>query len=161
MDWLEKFKISDYFSTLMLVGANGLTTVAEENVTSSLASLISACAPILVFLGSLAVGITEVQFSGNDRNSDLFFWDYLHFLGRIKRSGQSKLQEWYFLMFCAISGWASGTIFTKKMNIQSGNISLNLFYQFAFAGGIVQIILAFIFSDNYNFGNWTLKVYRL
>ena len=49
MDWLEKFKISDYFLYLMLVGANGLTTVAEENVTSSLASLISACAPILVF----------------------------------------------------------------------------------------------------------------
>ena len=46
------------------------------------------------------------------------------------------------------------------MNIQSGNISLNLFYQFAFAG-VVQIILAFIFSDHYNFGNWTLKVYRL
>lgn len=33
------------FSTLMLIGANGLTTVAEETLTSSLASLISATTP--------------------------------------------------------------------------------------------------------------------
>ncbi|EMR0282953.1 EamA family transporter, partial [Elizabethkingia anophelis] len=78
------------------------------------------------------------------------FWDGL------KDLANPSYRNGIFLMFCAISGWASGTIFTKKMNIQSGNISLNLFYQFAFAG-IVQIILAFIFSDNYNFGNWTLK----
>ena len=44
-------------SALMLIVANGLTTVAEENVTSSLTSLISACSPILVFLGSLAFGL--------------------------------------------------------------------------------------------------------
>jgi drug/metabolite transporter (DMT)-like permease len=30
------------------------------------------------------------------------------------------------LLLFAIAGWASGTIFTKKMNIQSKNISLNL-----------------------------------
>lgn len=144
------------FSTLMLIGANGLTTVAEENVTSSLASLISACAPILVFLGSLAIGLQKftwramtgilICFSG----VIFIFWDGL------KDLANPSYRNGIILMFFAISGWASGTIFTKKMNIQSGNISLNLFYQFAFAG-IVQIMLAFIFSENYNFGNWTLR----
>ena len=42
------------------------------------------------------------------------------------------------------------------MNIQSKNISLNLFYQFIFAG-IVQIIFAFAFTKNYNFENWSTK----
>ncbi|EQB91728.1 EamA family transporter [Elizabethkingia anophelis] len=144
------------FSTLMLVGANGLTTVAEENVTSSLASLISACAPILVFLGSLAVGLQKFSFRAMTGILICFFGIIFIFWDGLKDLANPSYRNGIFLMFCAISGWASGTIFTKKMNIQSGNISLNLFYQFAFAG-IVQIILAFIFSDNYNFGNWTLK----
>lgn len=144
------------FATLMLVIANGMTTVAEETVSSSLASLISACSPILVFLGSVAVGLQKFSiraflgvlmcFSGI-----LFiFWDGLQDLAN------PDYRMGMIFLFCAISGWASGTIFTKKLNIQSGNITLNLFYQFLFAG-IVQMILAFLFSENYNFGNWTLK----
>lgn len=58
-------------------------------------------------------------------------------------------------LFIAIGGWASGTIFTKKLNIQSRNISLNLFYQFIFAG-IVQLCFAFLFSESYNFENWSI-----
>jgi len=50
------------FSTLMLVIANGMTTVAEETVTSSLASLMSACSPIAVFLGSVAFGLQKFSF---------------------------------------------------------------------------------------------------
>lgn len=144
------------FSSLMLVVANGMTTVAEETVSSSLASLISACSPILVFLGSVAVGLQKFSlralggvlmcFSGI-----LFiFWDGLQDLAN------PDYRMGMIFLFCAISGWASGTIFTKKLNIQSGNITLNLFYQFLFAG-IVQIGFAFLFSENYNFGNWTLK----
>lgn len=60
------------------------------------------------------------------------------------------------MMFFAILGWAGGTLFTKKMNIKSENISLNLVYQFLFAG-VFQICLAFLVTDNYNFGNWTSK----
>lgn len=133
-----------------------MTTVAEETVSSSLASLISACSPILVFLGSVAVGLQKFSlralsgiilcFSGI-----LFiFWDGLQDLAN------PDYRMGMIFLFCAIAGWASGTIFTKKLNIQSGNITLNLFYQFLFAG-IVQIILAFLFSDHYNFGNWTAK----
>lgn len=144
------------FSILMLVIANGMTTVAEETVSSSLASLINAASPILVFLGSVAIGIQKFSFRALIGvllcfSGILFiFWDGL------KDLANPEYRMGVIFLFCAISGWASGTIFTKKLNIQSGNISLNLFYQFLFAG-VVQIIFAFVFSEKYNFENWTLK----
>lgn len=83
----------------------------------------------------------------------IYLWDTLHELVN------PDFKNGIILMFCAILGWASGTIFTKKMNIQSKNISLNLFYQFIFAG-IVQILFALIFVDDYNVRNWTFKSIR-
>lgn len=152
----KNLKYQLIFSTLMLIIANGMTTVAEEEVTSSLTSLISACSPILVFVGSLALGLQKfhprafigviMSFSG----IVFIFWDGIHDL----KNPDYALGILF--LFIAIAGWASGTIFTKKMNIQSGNIFLNLFYQFLFAG-VVQIILAFLLSENYNFGNWSIK----
>ncbi len=144
------------FSSLMLIMANGLTTVAEETLTSSLTSLISATSPIVVFLGSVAIGLQKFTvramlglfmcFGGI-----LFiFWDGINDLAN------PDYRFGILLLLFAIAGWASGTIFTKKMNIQSKNISLNLFYQFAFAG-IIQIIFALLFSENYNFENWSVK----
>ncbi|MGK6342595.1 DMT family transporter [Chryseobacterium sp. DT-3] len=152
----KNLKYQLIFSSLMLIIANGMTTVAEEEVTSSLTSLISACSPILVFLGSLALGLQKFHarafigvimcFSG----IVFIFWDGIHDL----KNPDYALGILF--LFIAIAGWASGTIFTKKMNIQSGNIFLNLFYQFLFAG-IVQLIFAFLFSENYNFENWSAK----
>ncbi|HCR76008.1 MAG TPA: permease [Chryseobacterium sp.] len=144
------------FSSLMLIMANGLTTVAEQTLTSSLTSLISATSPIVVFLGSVAIGLQKFTvramlglfmcFGGI-----LFiFWDGINDLAN------PDYRFGILLLLFAIAGWASGTIFTKKMNIQSKNISLNLFYQFAFAG-IIQIIFAFLFNENYNFENWSVK----
>ncbi|MFS4430996.1 DMT family transporter [Chryseobacterium sp. S90] len=157
-NWIgwTNLKYQFIFSLLMLVIANGMTTVAEEEVTSSLTSLISACSPILVFFGSLALGLQKFSwrafagvvlcFSGI-----LFiFWDGINDL----KNPDYALGILF--LFIAIAGWASGTIFTKKLNLHSGNISLNLFYQFLFAG-IIQIIFAFLFSDDYNFGNWSLQ----
>lgn len=144
------------FSTLMLIIANGMTTVAEETVTSSLASLMSACSPIIVFLGSVAIGLQKFSFRALIGlilcfSGILFiFWDGLNDLGN-----PDYLMGVIFLLI-AIFGWASGTIFTKKFNLQSGNITLNLFYQFIFAG-IVQLCFALLFSENYNFGNWSIK----
>ena len=37
-------------SSLMLIVANGFTTLAEVHVNSSLASLVTSCSPILVFI---------------------------------------------------------------------------------------------------------------
>lgn len=144
------------FSTLMLIVANGMTTVAEEDVTSSLTSLISACSPIVVFLGSVAIGLQKFTFRAFFGvlmcfSGILFiFWDGLADMA----NPDYRLGIVY--LFIAIGGWASGTIFTKKLNIQSRNISLNLFYQFAFAG-IVQLCFAFMFSEDYHFGNWSVK----
>ncbi|MBD3906516.1 EamA family transporter [Chryseobacterium sp. Ch-15] len=144
------------FSTLMLVIANGMTTVAEETVTSSLASLMSACSPIAVFLGSVAFGLQKFSFRALLGiilcfSGILFiFWDGLNDL-----SNPDYLMGIIFL-FAAILGWASGTIFTKKLNLQSKNITLNLFYQFIFAG-VVQLCFAFLFSESYNFDNWSIK----
>ena len=144
------------FSTLMLVIANGMTTVAEETVTSSLASLMSACSPIAVFLGSVAFGLQKFSFRALLGiilcfSGILFiFWDGLNDL-----SNPDYLMGIIFL-FAAILGWASGTIFTKKLNLQSKNITLNLFYQFIFAG-VVQLCFAFLFSESYNFDNWSVK----
>ena len=144
------------FSTLMLIGANGLTTVAEETLTSSLASLISATTPILVFIGSIIIGLQKFNFKGLIGVLLCFsgiifiFWDGLQDL-----SNPTYLNG-ILLMLGAISGWALGTLFTKKLNLKTDNITLNLFYQFIFAG-FIQIGLAYIFSENYNFENWSLK----
>ncbi len=158
LKWIgwKSFRYQILFALLMLVMANGLTTVAEEHLSSSLASLISACSPILVFLGSLAIGLQKFSFRAMIGVLICFggilfiFWDGL------KDLVNPDYRNGIIMMFFAILGWASGTIFTKKMNIQSGNISLNLFYQFIVAG-IVQIIFAFIFNDNYNFENWSVR----
>lgn len=144
------------FSTLMLIIANGMTTVAEETISSSLASLISASSPILVFLGSVAIGLQKFSFKAFLGVLMCFSGILFIFWDGIKDLANPDYRMGIIFLFCAIAGWASGTIFTKKLNIQSGNISLNLFYQFLFAG-VVQIIFAFIFSNNYNFENWTLK----
>lgn len=149
----KNLKYQLIFSTLMLIIANGMTTVAEESVTSSLASLMSACSPIVVFLGSVAIGLQKFSFRALIGiifcfSGILFiFWDGLNDL-----ANPDYLMGIIFL-FVAILGWASGTIFTKKLNLQSKNITLNLFYQFMFAG-IIQLIFAFLFSENYNFENW-------
>src|SRR5690606_37521762 len=59
-------------------------------------------------------------------------------------------------LFIAISGWSLGSIFTKKLNLHEQNISLNLCYQFAFAG-IVQCIFGFFLSEKIEIETWSLK----
>lgn len=144
------------FSTLMLIGANGLTTVAEETLTSSLASLISATTPILVFVGSILIGLQKFSFKGLIGVLLCFSGILFIFWNGLQDLSNPTYLNGILLMLGAISGWALGTLFTKKLNLKVDNITLNLFYQFIFAG-IMQIGLAFIFSENYNLENWSLK----
>lgn len=144
------------FSSLMLITANGLTTVAEETITSSLASLITATSPIIVFLGSVLLGLQKFTFRALIGILMCFSGITFIFWNEIGDLADPEYRFGIFLLFCGILGWASGTIFTKKMKIQSKNIPLNLFYQFAFAG-MVQLVFAFLFTENYNFGHWSLK----
>ena len=55
LKWIgwENLKVQLILSTCILIITNGLTTIAEEHVSSSLASLISSCSPILIFIGSV------------------------------------------------------------------------------------------------------------
>lgn len=152
--WIN-FRNQIILSTLMLIVANGMTTVAEKHLTSSLASLISATSPLLVFLLSIFFSMQKFTIRG-------LIGVLLGFSGILlifKNGLQDLLVPEYRIgvisMFVAISGWALGTIFTKKINHSPQNISLNLFYQFSFAG-VAQIIFGFIAADNLSFSSWSL-----
>lgn len=158
LKWIgwKNFRYQIVLSVLMLVMANGLTTVAEEELSSSLAALISACSPILVFIGSLFLGLQKFSFKSLLGVIICFSGILMIFWDGFQDLAIPEYRNGIIMMFFAILGWAGGTIFTKKMDIKSENISLNLVYQFFFAG-VFQILLAFLVTENYNFGNWTSK----
>ena len=158
LKWIgwKNLRIQIIFSILMLIVANGMTTVAEEHLSSSLASLISATSPLLVFLGSIFFGLQKFTYRS-------LFGILMGFSGILlifKDGLQDLLNPDYrmgvIFIFIAICGWALGSILTKKMKLQHQNISLNLFYQFAFAG-VAQIVLAFIVSDKIDVASWSYK----
>lgn len=158
LEWIgwKNFRIQIILSILMLIVANGMTTVAEEHLSSSLASLISATSPLLVFIGSIFVGLQKFSFRS-------LLGILLGFSGIVlifKDGLQDLLNPDYrmgvIFIFIAISGWAAGSVYTKKLNLQHQNITLNLFYQFTFAA-VVQIIFGFLFSEHTSVENWTLR----
>jgi len=152
----ENFGYQALLSLLMLVVANGLVTVAEENISSSLAALINATIPILVFLGSVGLGIERFRVRAvigivMCMCGILFiFWDGIHDLAN------SNYRNSILLMFIAVLGWTSGTLITKKRNKQKQAISLNLFYQFLFSG-IVQLTIAYFYYDEFRPSQWTIN----
>lgn len=143
-------------SMLMLVFANGLTTVAEKTLPSGLTSLIAALSPLLVFIGSVAIGLQKPSVRG-------FLGVVIGFMGVafIFREGLSDLLDPNYKigilsLSVAISSWAIGTIYTKKQSHKSPNIFLDLFYQFVFSA-VIQLIFAFVFSDSYAVSHWSLS----
>lgn len=142
-------------STLMVVMANGMVTVAEETIPSGLTSLLNSLNPLVVFLACVAVGLQKPSWKG-------FIGVMIAFLGVvfIFRDGISELLDpnyktgIMFLCF-AISGWTIGTIYTKKNSHKSNHILLDLFYQFAFSA-VAQFALAFLFSGSTSLSNWSL-----
>jgi drug/metabolite transporter (DMT)-like permease len=143
-------------STLMIVLANGMTTLAEQSVPSGLTSLLNALSPIAVFLGSVAFGLEKRTVKG-------FLGVIIGFIGVafIFKDGLTDLLDPNYSVgiFCiaiAILAWTSGTIYTKKYVIAGSNILLNLFYQFSFAC-LVQFVLAFLFSSKIDPSTWSLE----
>lgn len=141
-------------SLLMVVIANGMTTVAEQSIPSGLTSLLNALNPIVVFIGSVLIGLQKPSLKG-------FIGVIIGFLGVafIFRDGIGDLLDPNYIhgiiyLAIAILGWAAGTIYTKKYTHQSSNIFLDLFYQFAFSA-IVQLVLAFIFSTEIEPSKWS------
>lgn len=143
-------------SILMIVIANGFTTVAEQTVPSGLASVISAMSPILIFLGSILFKLQKPSLRG-------FIGVIVGFSGVVfifKDGLGSFLDADYrigmMFMGFAITAWAGGTIYTKLHGNKSKNIVLNLFYQFTMAS-CIQIVLAFIFSPTIDVNLWSSK----
>ena len=140
LKWIgfKNFRTQITLSTLMLVGANGLTTAAESHLTSSLTSLISALSPVLIFIASLVMGLEKFSnkaFTGlllGFSGVVFIFWDGL------KDLANPSYVFGILVLLLGITSWTFGTIYTKKLQIKTDNLFLNLFYQFAFAG-IVQI----------------------
>ena len=143
-------------STLMLIGANGLTTVAEKDLTSSLTSLISALSPVFIFIGSMIIGMEKFTFRTLiGLLMGLFgvvfiFWDGINDLAN------PDYRNGLLILLLAILCWGGGTIYTKKLHSENNNLFLNLFYQFAFAG-IVQLIFAVTFSEEIDVSKWSTQ----
>ena len=143
-------------SVLMIVVANGFTTIAEQTLPSGLASVISALSPILIFLGSILFGLQKISLRG-------LVGVIIGFSGVVfifKDGLESFLDPDYkigmIFMGIAILAWAAGTIYTKTHAVKSSNIILNLFYQFTMASAI-QLVLASIFSPNPDVSSWSSR----
>lgn len=143
-------------SLLMLVVANGFTTIAEQSLPSGLTSIMSALSPVVIFIGSILFGLQKISLKG-------VVGVLLGFLGVvfIFRDGLGAILDPNYktgilFLSIAILSWSAGTVYSKKHIHKSNNISLNLFYQFSIAS-IVQFVLAFIFSSDTNVSLWSFR----
>ena len=143
-------------SVLMLVFANGFTTVAEQTLPSGLTSIISAINPVVIFLLSIGfqlqkptwkgvlgvlLGFSGVLFIFKDGLGDILNPDY--------KTGVLFLS-------IAILSWGLGTIYSKKLSNLPNNLTLNLFYQF-FLASLIQFVMSLILHPNSEIATWSTK----
>ncbi|WP_298120813.1 EamA family transporter [Flavobacterium sp.] len=143
-------------SLLMIVIANGFTTIAEQTLPSGLTSIMSALSPVIIFIGGILFGIEKPRLKG-------FIGVLLGFLGVvfIFRNGLEDILDPNYktgmlFLSIAILSWSAGTVYSKKHTHKSSNIALNLFYQFSISS-IIQFALAFIFSSDTDISTWSLR----
>lgn len=156
--WIGWFSLRQQviLSVLMLVFANGFTTVAEQTLPSGLTSIISAVNPVVIFLLSISFQLQKPTWKG-------FFGVLLGFSGVLfifKDGLGDILNPDYktgvlFLSF-AILSWGLGTIYSKKLSSQPNNLALNLFYQFLLAS-LIQLVLSVLLHPNSEIENWSEK----
>ena len=149
-----KFKLIP--SLLMIVIANGFTTIAEQSLPSGLTSIMSALSPVIIFIGGILFGIEKPSLKG-------LIGVILGFLGVvfIFRNGLEDILDPNYktgmlFLSIAIISWSAGTVYSKKHTHKSNNIALNLFYQFSISS-LIQFVLAFIFSSNTDLNTWSLR----
>lgn len=143
-------------SLLMIVIANGFTTIAEQSLPSGLTSIMSALSPVIIFIGGILFGIEKPRLKG-------LIGVLLGFLGVvfIFRNGLDDILDPNYktgmlFLSIAILSWSAGTVYSKKHTHKSSNIALNLFYQFSISS-LIQFVLAFIFSSNTDVNTWSLR----
>lgn len=156
--WIGWFSLRQQLilSVLMLVFANGFTTVAEQTLPSGLTSIISAVNPVVIFLLSIAfqlqkptwkgilgvlLGFSGVLFIFKDGLGDILNPNY--------KTGVLFLS-------IAILSWGLGTIYSKKISSQSNSLTLNLFYQF-FLASLIQLVMSVILHPNSEIETWSAK----
>lgn len=154
--WVGWQEIKQHFilAVLMVVLANGMTTVAEKTIPSGLTSLINALSPLAIFIASVALGMQKGSLKG-------FIGVFIGFLGVVfifRNSFHEFLEPNYrngiICLAIAVSSWTIGTIYSKKRSAKPHYIFLNLFYQFGIAT-IIQLVLALIFSGEANVSTWS------
>ena len=143
-------------SLLMIVIANGFTTIAEQSLPSGLTSIMSALSPVIIFIGGILFGIEKPNLKG-------IIGVLLGFLGVvfIFRNGLEDILDPNYktgmlFLSIAIMSWSAGTVYSKKHTHKSNNIALNLFYQFSISS-LIQFVLAFIYSSNTDLNTWSLR----
>lgn len=143
-------------SLLMIVIANGFTTIAEQSLPSGLTSIMSALSPVIIFIGGILFGIEKPSLKG-------LIGVLLGFLGVvfIFRNGLEDILDPNYktgmlFLSIAIISWSAGTVYSKKHTHKSNNIALNLFYQFSISS-LIQFVLAFIFSSNTDVSSWSVR----
>lgn len=152
----EKLKVQLILSTCILILTNGLVTIAEKFVSSSLASLISACSPILVFIGSVALNMQKFTLKSmlgillGFTGIIFIFWD------GIADFANPDYTRGILYLFLGISANAAGALYIKKTGYTNDNMLLNLFYQFTFAG-IIQIGTAVFLGEEFHPSSWSLS----
>ncbi|WP_333599376.1 DMT family transporter [Flavobacterium sp.] len=152
----ENFKLQAVASLLMIVVANGFTTIAEQSLPSGLTSILSALSPLVVFMGSTMFGLQKPKIRG-------FVGVLLGLSGVvfIFRDGLGDILDPNYktgvlFLSIAILAWSAGTVYSKKHTHKSNNIALNLFYQFSIAS-VVQFVLALVFTPNVDFSAWSTR----
>jgi drug/metabolite transporter (DMT)-like permease len=143
-------------SVLMLVFANGFTTIAEQTLPSGLTSIISAINPVIIFLLSIGFQLQKPTLKG-------FTGVLLGFAGVvfIFKDGLGDIlnpnyETGVLFLSIAILSWGLGTIYSKKISNQSNKLMLNLFYQF-FLASVIQIVLSVLLYPNSEIESWSIK----
>lgn len=158
LSWIgwNNFKYQLIPSLLMIVVANGFTTIAEQTLPSGLTSIMSALSPVIIFLIGILFNIEKPTVKG-------FAGVLLGFSGVlfIFREGLGDILDPNYktgilFLSIAILSWSAGTLFTKKNTHKSSNIALNLFYQFSIAT-IIQLVLALVFTTNVDVSLWSFR----
>ena len=158
LSWIgwQNFKYQFIPAVLMIVVANGFTTIAEQSLPSGLTSIMSALSPVVIFIGSILFGLQKPSIKG-------LTGVLLGFLGVvfIFRDGLGDILDPNYktgmlFLSIAILSWSAGTVFSKKHIHKFNNIALNLFYQFSIAT-LIQLVLAFIFSSDVNVHDWSTR----
>jgi drug/metabolite transporter (DMT)-like permease len=143
-------------SLLMIVIANGFTTIAEQSLPSGLTSIMSALSPVIIFIGGILFGIEKPRLKGLTGVLLGFLGVVFIFRNGLEDILDPNYKTGMLFLSIAIMSWSAGTVYSKKHTHKSNNIALNLFYQFSISS-LIQFVLAFIFSSNTDMNTWSLR----